>query len=218
MLRSNGRTRQGHRRLHRGHPARSESEDNYSGRGQCYAQTGEFDQAIADFTEAIRLDPKVARHYRNRGNCYGETGEPDKAIADFTEAIRLDPKDEENHSGRGWCYAQTGEHDKAVADFNDASWLELKARLDPVAAGVCDRAIADCTEALRLDPTDAVAYYNRSWRYAQKGEYEKAIDDVTEALRLDPQCLRFGKNTASCVRSFLSSVIDYSNSLQRNPR
>jgi tetratricopeptide (TPR) repeat protein len=129
----------------------------------------------------------LARHYRNRGHCYGATGEPVKAIDDFTEAIRLDPKDEESHSGRGWCYAQTGEHAKAVADFNDASWLELKARLDPVTAGVCDRAIADCTEAIQVDPTDAVAYYNRSWRYAQKGDYEKAIDDVTEALRLDPQ-------------------------------
>ena len=57
-----------------------------------YGNKGEHDKAIADYTEAIRLNPKYAEAYYNRGVAYEDKGEHDKAIADFTEAIRLDPK------------------------------------------------------------------------------------------------------------------------------
>jgi formylglycine-generating enzyme required for sulfatase activity len=55
------------------------------------AEKGEYDKAIADCTEAIRLDPKHVEAYHNRGVAYWNKGEYDKAIADFTEAIRLEP-------------------------------------------------------------------------------------------------------------------------------
>jgi tetratricopeptide (TPR) repeat protein len=52
--------------------------------------------------------------------------------------------------------------------------------------GEQDKAIADCAEAIRLDPKLAEAYYNRGFSYAEKGEYNKAIADYTEAIQLDP--------------------------------
>ena len=54
--------------------------------------------------------------------------------------------------------------------------------------GESDKAITDCTEAIRLRPDDAVAYKNRGWAYGNKGEYDRAIADFTEAIRLDPKC------------------------------
>ena len=44
----------------------------------------EYDRAIADFTELIRLDRKLAYAYQARGNSYDGGGEYGKAIADFT--------------------------------------------------------------------------------------------------------------------------------------
>ncbi len=52
----------------------------------------EHDKAIADSTEAIRLDPKYALAYRNRGVSWEAKKEYEKAIADLNEAIRLDTK------------------------------------------------------------------------------------------------------------------------------
>ena len=50
---------------------------------------GDFDKAMAGYTEAIRLRPDFADAYNNRGNAYCAKGGSNKAIADYTEAIRL---------------------------------------------------------------------------------------------------------------------------------
>ena len=52
---------------------------------------GDLDKAVADFSEAIRLNPGDPFAYVNRGCAYGEKGDFDKAIADSTEAIRHYP-------------------------------------------------------------------------------------------------------------------------------
>jgi Tfp pilus assembly protein PilF len=44
---------------------------------------------MADFTEAIRLDPSDPALYTARANIYKATGEIDHADADFAQAKRL---------------------------------------------------------------------------------------------------------------------------------
>jgi tetratricopeptide (TPR) repeat protein len=79
----------------------------YTIRAATYRQMGDYDRAIADYTEAIRLARAfaqdhptdalarggvAARAYLHRGACHDAKGEPDKALADYKEADRLDPK------------------------------------------------------------------------------------------------------------------------------
>ncbi len=79
---------------------------------------GEWDnKAIADFTEAIRFDPKSVLAYCHRGLAYAMKGDNDKAITDCTEAIRLDPKMANAYAIRGNAYKSKGESAKADADF-----------------------------------------------------------------------------------------------------
>jgi tetratricopeptide (TPR) repeat protein len=60
-------------------------------RGLAYSHKKRYEWAIADYDEAIRLDPKNAFAFFNRGNAYMEKGQYDRAIADFDEAIKLNP-------------------------------------------------------------------------------------------------------------------------------
>ncbi len=52
---------------------------------------GNLDQAIADLTKAIELDPKYADAYYNRGFAHRSKGLKQAAINDFETYLRLEP-------------------------------------------------------------------------------------------------------------------------------
>ncbi|MFP3041080.1 tetratricopeptide repeat protein [Treponema primitia] len=154
---------------------------------------GDFDRAIADYTQAIRLDPKDAVAYKQRGTAYGNKKDPNHAIADYNQAIKLDPDFALAYNNRGSEYRNNGDYDQAIADYTEAI------RLDPnyvftynsrgnvyYSKGDYDQAITDYTEAIRLDPNFVVAYSYRGNAYRNKDDYDRAIADYTEAIRLDP--------------------------------
>ncbi len=63
----------------------------FTNRGAAWLKKGEFDKALADCDEAIRLNPKHAMAHTNRGATWHKKGRYDKALADLDEAIRLEP-------------------------------------------------------------------------------------------------------------------------------
>ena len=166
----------------------------YYNRGLAYSNKWDDDRAIADYNEALRLDPKFTFAYNNRGRTYWAKGDNDRAIADFNEALRLDPIFTLAYNNRGNAYGAKGDNDRAIADFNEALRLDPKFTFAYFnrgrayrAKGDDDRAIADYNEALRLDPKDSLAYFNRGNAYWAKGDNDRAIADYNEALRLDPK-------------------------------
>src|SRR5258705_5132973 len=82
-------------------------------RGLAYSRKGDTDRAIADYSEAIRLNPKHAKSYLGRGSAYLRKADWDRAIADYTEAIRLDPKNAPAYISRGSAYHQKRDSDSA---------------------------------------------------------------------------------------------------------
>jgi TPR repeat len=61
---------------------------NYSNRGNAYNFKGDKDHALADYSEAILLDSKLANAYTNRGLLYEKVGEKEKAQSDFLAALQ----------------------------------------------------------------------------------------------------------------------------------
>jgi tetratricopeptide (TPR) repeat protein len=59
--------------------------------GIAYYNKGDYDRAIANFTQAITLNPNDAEAYNSRGTAHGAKGDHDKAIADYETALRIDP-------------------------------------------------------------------------------------------------------------------------------
>lgn len=166
----------------------------YLERGHQWYGKKEWDKAIKDYTEVIRLEPKNPSGFYYRGCALAENGEAAKAIEDFNETIRLDPKYPHAFYGRGNAYIAAKDFGKAVEDLNEAI------RQDPKYApafgsrgsakgnnGDSAGAIEDLTEAIRLDPKLALAFRNRGLVRLQASDFAKAIDDLTEAIRLDPK-------------------------------
>jgi tetratricopeptide (TPR) repeat protein len=181
-------------------------------RGKAAANKEDWDSAITEYTKAIRLDPECAEAYWCRGMAQLRKHEHDGAIADCTEAIRLDPKHAEAYCWRGAAYGEKREWNKAIADLSEAIRLNPEyfagyfhrgcvyvGKGYPSDGGLVgafvwgyqgrgkddfNKAIADFTEAIRLKPDCAEAYYCRGIAYAGKGENDKAEADYAEAKRL----------------------------------
>lgn len=101
---------------------------SYQLRGFDYAEKGDHDRAIIEFTRAIELDRENPAAYYNRGNSYREKGDHDRAIADYTRAIELWPYDTNAYRYRAEVYAAKGNDAKAAADRAECKRLteELK--------------------------------------------------------------------------------------------
>jgi tetratricopeptide (TPR) repeat protein len=63
-------------------------------RGDDYKRKREYDRALEDFDEAIRLNPNFAAALISRGVVYGHKGQYDHACEDYNHAIRLNPNSE----------------------------------------------------------------------------------------------------------------------------
>lgn len=176
----------------------------YLGRGVICSKLRQFKRAIADYTEAIRLDPRYAPAYRNRGRDLLTTGAVKRAIADFTSAIRLEPNDHQAYCDRATAYNRIARHREALADANEAIRLAPDFYLGHDARGFAhfglargavftfwrkgnaaqrkadfEHAIADFTEAIRLNPNAADCYYGRSLAYSALGDRENAAKDAS---------------------------------------
>ena len=123
---------------------------------ECWANK-DYDSAVREFTEVIRLDPDCADAYFRRGWAHNCNDDNDNAIKDCTVAIRLDP-------GNAGAYAVRAGSYLGKEDY--------------------DNVITDCTEAIRLSPNYGAAYYLRAEAYREKGDYDNSIKDCSERIRL----------------------------------
>lgn len=126
-------------------------------------QNGNKESAFANFSEAVRLDPKSPNAFLARALAFGLKSEWDNALADCTEAIRLDPHNAFlGYFCRGDVYMKKHDHDKAIADY---------------------------TKAIQLNPNNAGVYDSRGTAYEKKGEKSKAEADFEKAksLTVKPQ-------------------------------
>jgi len=128
--------------------------------GLDYQEQGQFDEAIAAFEEAIRLDPDYALAHYNLGRAYYLQGQMEQAAAAFEEAIQIDPEMAEAYTNLGAVYSVQGKTEEAIAA---------------------------CETAIQRDPNDDMAHYNLALAYADQGQLDEAITAYKEALRINPE-------------------------------
>jgi tetratricopeptide (TPR) repeat protein len=122
------------------------------------AGKGQFDEAIAEYREALRLKKDYPEAHNNLGLALKAKGLLDEAIAEYREAL---------HSKK----------DFALIHTNLGNALHVK--------GLLDEAIAEHREALRLKKDDATAHNNLGTTLRDKGQLDDAIAEYRAALRIN---------------------------------
>jgi tetratricopeptide (TPR) repeat protein len=165
----------------------------YNNRANAYYELAQYQQAIADYDQAIDLNPAYAKAYNNRANAYYELAQYQQAIADYDQAIDLNPSYAEAYNNRGNAYADLGQYEQAIESYTQA--IDLKSDyanayynrgLAYADLGQYEQAIADYNKAIELNPSYAEAYNNRGNAYADLGQYQQAIADYNKAIELNP--------------------------------
>ncbi|MCC5622337.1 effector-associated domain EAD1-containing protein [Nostoc sp. CHAB 5715] len=130
----------------------------YYTEGLVHARKMEWDKAIDNYTEALRLNSNYTDAYYNKGLAHAGKMEWDKAIDNYTKALRLNSNYTEAYYNKGLAHAGKMEWDKAIDNYN---------------------------EALRLNSNYTEAYYNRGLAYKSKGSKQKAVKDLKKVLELN---------------------------------
>jgi len=168
-------------------------------RAQGYTAKMDYDSAVRDFDEAIRINDvlRVGTNgliHQGRGWALVNKGEFERAIADYDEAIKQSPTTAAFFVDRGVAYSKRGNFEQAVQDLDEAI------RLDPKLAnsyvhravafqkrGALERATRDLDEAIRINPKYVQAFNLRGEFYVARGDVDRGIRDFDEAIRLDPK-------------------------------
>ena len=166
----------------------------YTVRGELYTEMGNFHDALNDFEEVIKIDPKEPEAYFLRGLLYVKSGgDINKALNDFNKTIELDA----NHAG---------------AYTNRANMYIKKEEFQ--------KAISDCTKAIELSPDSMEPYYNRGLAYANIEEVGKALEDYSMVINLTPENAEaFAKRGLlhSQLGNVQEAIRDYNKFLELDP-
>ena len=133
--------------------------DYYAERGIAYANSDRPDDAIADYSEAIMLDPSDHYSLYNRALAYEEQYRFDKAIDDYSAAIAVEPAKTSAYERRGFIEMNIGRYRDAAESM---------------------------TGALEHDSGNMSLLGYRGAAYAFAGDYEKAESDFDAVAEKDP--------------------------------
>ncbi len=130
--------------------ARKKNATSYCQRGNSYVVLHDYENAMKDFEQAIKLEPRLGRYKTNLGGVLLLKKEFRKALSILTEAVNLSPDSSTAHSNRGIALEQLGMHAEAQKEFelaiqNDTAksiYLAHHARVS-LALGQNDEAIDD---------------------------------------------------------------------------
>jgi tetratricopeptide (TPR) repeat protein len=160
-------------------------------RGNAYYKKNDYDRAIADYDLSIKAVPNYARAFNNRGLAFQKKGDMTRAMDDFNQSIKMDPKSAPAFVNRADALRRKGDYRRASNDYTAA--LRLLPTLEGVRNARCwvravlgelKLALADCDEALRMEP-NAATYDSRGLTYLKLRQWNAAIADYSSALQLD---------------------------------
>lgn len=172
----------------------------YNNRGLGYDLKGDFDRAIADYTEAMHRqtynDAHSVMFCQNRGDAYYAKGNYGSASSDYQCAIRIN---------------QTLGNLRPLPNILPPASLYFKLGLAQYERGIqengegyYDQAIDTFTNVIKFDANDASAYFHRGLAHIKKYEFDaayaslnkkhlvQAVDDFNQSLKIDPSFERAG--------------------------
>ena len=164
-------------------------------RGVVLEKLGRREDAVRAFDAAVDCGMQPdADHHHARGTNARHRGDHVAAAAAFSAALKLNPRHHAARANRAYARRKIGDfvgarrdYGKAIADAPTAKLYNARAYCSAKLEKF-DAAVADYTEALRLDPANAHALHNRGISYDRLGRDDEAARDFERALEIEGSC------------------------------
>ncbi|CAN5258010.1 hypothetical protein BH10ACI1_BH10ACI1_23250 [soil metagenome] len=160
----------------------------------------DYEKAIANYTQAIRLNSQSADTYYNRALAYYDSEDYEKAIADYTKSIQLKPG-ADAYNNRGLAYELNGNYKLAADDYRTALRIQpgyalAKTNLARVEStstttntggggGAGDG--NNRTTTTTTTTNNAEYYADLADGYYEKDDFDNALVNYNKAIQLDPR-------------------------------
>jgi tetratricopeptide (TPR) repeat protein len=160
-------------------------------------QQGEFDAAVRELQNAIRVKPDYAEAYYTLGSVLKQQGKLPEAAAALREAIRLEPDFAGAHTTLAAVLRQSGDATAAAAEARAGSELAKQKTNEQAAlfatnsgrrlrkVGDLEGAISQFRAALAAIPDYAPAHFELALTLEQQGNKVEARQEFQRANALD---------------------------------
>ena len=191
--------------------------------GHRYAASGNTDDALGMYTEAIELDESNADAYLGRGDLYDDVRRYDEAVKDYTQLLELEPGNTRGLFNRSVAYYHLGDFNRAIGDLSailerdptNLSALDARGRYRSE-AGNLQEALTDFDVALAQQPNYVLARIHRGNALRKVGQYTLALQEYDKAVKMAPSvseawtqrgiCRWFQRNYDGCVTDLTAGI------------
>ena len=157
----------------------------YNNLGEAHDKLGNYDQAIGEFKEALKINPKYFFGLNNLGNIYGKQEKYEEAISYFQKALHQ-------------------KSDYSPAHYNIARAYHL--------IGKKQEAAESYRKAIQFNPYFEQAFYNLAYLSMELSGFDEAIENFNKFIKMQPNHSRahFGLGNALMVKGQLDlAMLEY---------
>jgi tetratricopeptide (TPR) repeat protein len=166
----------------------------YNNRATVFIGQNDYDYAVKDLDESLKLGQQYAMAYKNRCHALWGMRHLDEALADIESSIKLDPSYITALIFRGYVLNEMGEYERAFKDVktvlavhpNDLDAITLRAEIFFMQKKYTE-ALAGFSQAVWLDGQNPSSRISRAKTLAKLGRHASARYDHDEAIAAFPK-------------------------------
>jgi tetratricopeptide (TPR) repeat protein len=167
--------------------------ENYFRLGNACVLEGRYEEAIANFDNALKLNSQNHEAWNNRGVSLDNLGRHEEAIISYEEALKLKANYPEAWSNFGVSLRNLERHEEGIIKYNIS--LELNPAFHEAFTnrgvslsklGCYEQAISDHDKAIMLKPDEGGYWFNKACVCSLQSDVNQTVENLAQAIKWNP--------------------------------
>jgi tetratricopeptide (TPR) repeat protein len=167
--------------------------DSHNRLGSIYSLKKMYDQAAAEYQQALSFEPDYLPSVAGLARVYSVTGRAEQALELWERAVSLQPDMMELRFQLGFSYYGQGRLDDAIIQWKESARLQPEIAQSHFQLGIAyedkgehDQAVTSFRQALQANPQYVLANYNLGHLYKRMGRIDDAVEQFRQAIETNP--------------------------------